>query len=274
MNNQHPNMHAGHRVITPICPVVITVTMVKILIINFPYVVGLLTKQIFRHLQDGTCSSRRKIVLPIGALQSLMMASQLVHVCATCSDQGSKLASFPGLCLAHKSLCKTNLHVYSGTSLNGHSLYQTPHYTGQNLTVQIELALHVILWALRNSDTSLFYEVDSFCSPASTSSVQDSLNNVKAGRLLAQDCPAPLIDSPTGHHANTSTHSSSLWLSFLVIVQQGRAMERGFVALNCTSTPTENKPETSEVGTPSYSGHFRWHQWCPHYRGSTVVTYL
>ena len=163
------------------------------------------------------------------------------------ADQGSKLASFPGLCLAHKSLCKTNLHVYSGTSLIGHSLYQTPHYTGQNVTVQIELALHVILWALRNSDTSLFYEVDSFCSPASTSSVQDSLNNVKAGRLLAQDCPAPLIDSPTGHHANTSTHSSSLWLSFLAIVQQGRALElasspgpstpsRGLVHTHCLRT--------------------------------------
>ena len=37
---------------------------------------------------------------------------------------------------------------------------------------------------------------------------------------------APLVDSPTGHYTNTSTHSSSLWLSFLAIVQQGRALEQ------------------------------------------------
>ena len=56
------------------------------------------------------------------------------------------------------------------------------------------------------------------------------------GRPLAQDCLAPLIDSPTRHHTNTGTHSSSLWLSFLAIVQQGRALERTFVVLNGTST--------------------------------------
>ena len=39
-----------------------------------------------------------------------------------------------------------------------------------------------------------------------------------AGRPLAQDCLAPLIDSPSGHYTNTGTHSSSLWLSFLAIV--------------------------------------------------------
>ena len=37
--------------------------------------------------------------------------------------------------------------------------------------------------------------------------------------------------------------------------------------------PTGSIPETSKVGTPLYSIHFRWHQWCPHYRGSTVVSY-
>ena len=47
------------------------------------------------------------------------------------------------------------------------------------------------------------------------------LDNADAGRPLAQDCPAPLIDSPTGDYTNTGTHSSSLWLSFLAIVQQG-----------------------------------------------------
>ena len=57
-----------------------------------------------------------------------------------------------------------------------------------------------------------------------------------AGRPLAQDCPAPLIDSLIGHYTITDTHSSSLWLSFLVIVQQGRLLERAFEALNGTGT--------------------------------------
>ena len=116
-------------------------------------------------------------------------------------------------------------------------------------------------------DTSLFRKVDRFCSPPSTWPVQNSLDNADAGRPFAQDCPAPLIDSPTGHHTNTGMHSSSLWLFFLAIVQQGRALERTFIVLNGTSTHchtyTRNMPETSEVGTPLYSEHFRWHQWCP-----------
>ena len=41
----------------------------------------------------------------------------------------------------------------------------------------------------------------------------------------------------------------------------------------CIATPTENTPETSKVGTPLFSRHFRWHQWCPHYRASTVICY-
>ena len=81
--------------------------------------------------------------------------------------------------------------------------------------------------------TSLFHKADRFCGPASTWTVQNSLDNADAGRPLAQDCPA---DSPTGHYTNTGTHSSSLWLYFLAIVQQGRALERAFVALNGTST--------------------------------------
>ena len=65
-----------------------------------------------------------------------------------------------------------------------------------------------------------------FCGPTSTWTVQNSLDNVDAGMPLAQDCPAPLVDSPTGHYTNTGSHSSSLWLSFLAIVQQRRALER------------------------------------------------
>ena len=56
--------------------------------------------------------------------------------------------------------------------------------------------------------------------------VQNSLDNADAGRPLAQDCPAPLVDSTNEYYTNTGMHSSSLWLSFLAIVQQGRALER------------------------------------------------
>ena len=50
----------------------------------------------------------------------------------------------------------------------------------------------------------------------------------------AQDCLAPLIDLTTGH-CNTSVHSTGPWLAFLPSVQQGRALECGFVVLNGTS---------------------------------------
>ena len=91
---------------------------------------------------------------------------------------------------------------YSGTSINGHSPLRT-----------------------------LFRKVDRFCDSASTWTVQNSLDNADAGRPLAQDCPASLIDPPTGHCTNTATHSFNLWLSFPSILQQGRAVERTFVAL-------------------------------------------
>ena len=63
-----------------------------------------------------------------------------------------------------------------------------------------------------------------FCGPARPWTVQNSLDNADAGRPLAQDCPAALIDSPTGHYTITGAHSSSLWLSFLAIVQQWRPL--------------------------------------------------
>ena len=63
---------------------------------------------------------------------------------------------------------------------------------------------------------------------------------------------------------NTGMHSSSLWLSFLAIIQQGRALERAFVMLNGMSMHCHAYQKyTSEVETPLYSVHFRW---CPHYR--------
>ena len=93
---------------------------------------------------------------------------------------------------------------YSGTSLNGHLITQDE---------MLQSRLNLITLQLRNS-----------------------LDNADAGRPLAQDCPAPLIDSPTGHYINIGMHSSSLWLSFLGMVQQERALECAFVALNGTST--------------------------------------
>ena len=37
----------------------------------------------------------------------------------------------------------------------------------------------------------LFCKADRLCGPASTWTVQDSLDNADAGKPLAQDCPAP-----------------------------------------------------------------------------------
>ena len=107
------------------------------------------------------------------------------------------------------------------------------HLIIQDKMLQSGLNLHYTLITLRNADTSLFRKADKFCGPGSTWTVQNLLNNVDAGRTLAQDCPTPLVDSSTGHYTNTGTHSSSLWLPFLAIVQQGKALERAF---NGTST--------------------------------------
>ena len=93
-----------------------------------------------------------------------------------------------------------------------------------------EFALCVIL-SPKSEHLAILYSGQIFAVP-STWTVQNSLSNVDAGSPLTQDCPAPLIDSPTEHYTNTGTHSFSLWLSFLAILQQGRALERTFVVLN------------------------------------------
>ena len=80
----------------------------------------------------------------------------------------------------------------------------------------------------------LFCKAESFFGPTSTWTVQNSLDNVDAGRCLTQDCPALLIDLTTGHYTNTGMHSISLWLAFLASVQQGRALECPLVVLNGT----------------------------------------
>ena len=83
--------------------------------------------------------------------------------------------------------------------------------------------------------------------PAGT--VQDPVDNTDASRPLAQDCPALFIDSPTGHVTNTGMHRSSLWLCLLAIVQQGRALERTFVALNVPSRDLLCSPTLRTEGT-------------------------
>ena len=71
-----------------------------------------------------------------------------------------------------------------------------------------------------------------FFGPSSTSrTVQNWLDIMDTGVSLAQDCPAPLIDSLTGHYNSTGTHSSSLWL-----VYSKRALECVCTALNGTTT--------------------------------------
>ena len=44
----------------------------------------------------------------------------------------------------------------------------------------------------------------------------------------------------------------------------------GLASYPCTGEEPEYMPEMLKVETPLYLGQFRWHQWCPHYRGSNV----
>ena len=55
-------------------------------------------------------------------------------------------------------------------------------------------------------------------------------------------------------------YTASLWLAFRASIQEGRALEHGFVLLNSTihiATPTGNTciPEASEIRMLLYSGH-------------------
>ena len=65
---------------------------------------------------------------------------------------------------------------------------------------------------------------------------RNSLNNADACMPLTRDRLPPPIKSTTGHYKNTGTHGSSLWLTFLAIEEQERALECTSVALNGTST--------------------------------------
>ena len=78
-----------------------------------------------------------------------------------------------------------------------------------------------------------YYSVK-FFGPFSTWTVHSSLDNVDAHLPLTQGCLPQLIDSTTGYYNSIGLHSSSLWSAFLTSVQQGRALEHAFVALNST----------------------------------------
>ena len=81
---------------------------------------------------------------------------------------------------------------------------------------------------------------------------------------LVQDCPPPLIDSTTGHYNSASTHSTSLWLAFLTSVQQGRALERGFIGLNSMSMHCHAYRKYTGSLCLYILDMQWWSLWCPH----------
>jgi len=83
-------------------------------------------------------------------------------------------------------------------------------------------------------DTPLFRKADKLFNPFCTWTVHNLLDNADVHSPLTQVCLPWLIDSTTGHYNSIGSHSSSLWSVFLASVQQGRALERTFVALNST----------------------------------------
>ena len=115
---------------------------------------------------------------------------------------------------------------YSGTPLFLTSEMRTYCFNGRFAPVWIAFLLTAIHYNPWNADN--------FFDPFSTWTVHDSLDNVDAHLSLTQVCPPWLIDSTTGHYNGIGSYSSSLWSAFLASVQQGRALERAFVARNST----------------------------------------
>ena len=111
---------------------------------------------------------------------------------------------------------------------------RTSHFNGRFAPVRIAFPLTAIHYNLWNADTQLFCKADKFFSPFSTWTVQNSLDNADAHLPLTQVCPPTLIDSTTEHFNTIGSHSSSPWSAFLASIQQGRALECSFVALNST----------------------------------------
>ena len=119
-----------------------------------------------------------------------------------------------------------SIWVYSGTF--GYLPTVATLLTWPLDVVRIEAPLIQYLGKLPNVDTSLFHKADRF-------------DYVDARMTLMQDCPPPLVDSTTEYCNSPVMHSTSLGLVFLTSVQQGRALESVFVALNSTTTYTYQK---------------------------------
>ena len=85
-------------------------------------------------------------------------------------------------------------------------------------------------------DTSLFRKVDRVAVPLVPGLYKiHSIMWTLSG--LAQDCPAPLVDSPVGHYTNTGTHSSiAAGYSFLLSYSKGELWNSAFIVLNGTIT--------------------------------------
>ena len=111
---------------------------------------------------------------------------------------------------------------------------RTSRFNGHFAPVWMALPITGIHYNLWNADTLLFRKADKFFGPFSTCTVQNSLDNADAHLPLTQVCPPPLIDSTTEHFNTIGSHSSSLWSAFLISIQQRRALECSFVALNST----------------------------------------
>ena len=128
----------------------------------------------------------------------------------------------------------SSFQYYKGTPLFRTSEMRTSCFNGRFAPVRIAFPLTAIHSTPWNAETLLFCKADKFFGPFSTWTVQNSLDNADTHLPLTQGCPPPLIDSTTGHYNSTGSHSTSLWSAFLVSIQQGRALERAFVALNST----------------------------------------
>ena len=106
----------------------------------------------------------------------------------------------------------------------------TPEVTIYNYILFCPECIYIYLHTIQISETLLFCKVDRFFGPTSTWAVQMHLImwTFACYRWLNQQ-----LDIIIALHG---THSTSLWLSFLASIQQGRALECGFIVLNSMST--------------------------------------
>ena len=123
---------------------------------------------------------------------------------------------------------------YSGTPLFWTSEMRTSHFNGHFAPVRVPFPLiNNLQYNPWNADTPLFRNAYKFIGPFSTWTVHNSLENALTRLPLTQVCLPRLINSTTGfiivlvRIVLASGHAA-----FPTSVQQGRALERNFVALN------------------------------------------